>query len=439
MQTENLLARLAPKLGTGIGERPFLTDVIAKMPDDAFDQTKLDAQRHFLGIDGGNCWMDFCIVESDEVRVSIEIDGYDKRGTGTFERRDWQAWLHRQNALVAQGWRVVRLANAEVLNNPRRCARVVLGTLREARKVAHHGQALTRAIGELELARAGLVCAEAERGVAQSQLDELRQLLLEKQEAVSVATSGDASLAGELKEGDLLRAEQDAALLKDLQGEVDGMKSLGKWFAAAMVLIVAMVIGFLVYFTERSTPPLASAQPVVPQAQVAAAAPHPGFAAAPPPQVPAALPVPSSPTIAKAAFEPEPRVGAPPIAAPAEAPPLPQAGPTRVASGPAPVTPSDPCAGDVQWDRASECEGRVVTVVGALAGIKEMGEQTALNLGRDYPKGFRVFLRTKTGAPQDATALVGKTVRTTGKIVSHVGKHGTDYEIVQKSWRDVRF
>ncbi len=416
MNTVEILTRLGPKLGTGLGERPFLTGVVALMPNDAFDPNSLDAQRHFFGIDGGDCWMDFCIVESDEVRVSIEIDGYDKRGTGTFERRDWQAWLHRQNALVAQGWRVVRLANAEVLNNPGRCSRVVLGTLREARKVARHSLALTGAVRELESARAQLVCAEAERGVAQSQLDELRQLLLAKQEAVAVATAGDSSLANQLKDGDRLRAEQDAALLKSSLDEVEGMKVLGKWFAVAMVLTVAMLIGFVVYWTGRSTgegvaTPQPSSEPGPGEDAV-----RPGAEVVAPPAV-AALPSPASPAVV-VVVSPEP--------APPATPSVPKAT-------------DDPCAGDVPWNRASACEGRVVTVVGALAGIKHLGTQTALNIGEDFPSGFTIFLQTKIGAPHDTAALLGKQVRTTGVVVGRESRYGVRHEIVQKSWQDIHF
>lgn len=85
------------------------------------DQVK--AQHHFVDSDGKNRYCDFIIVESDVVRVAIEIDGYDKRGSGTgMSHEDFLDWQRRQASLASQGWHVLRFANVDVRDAPRRCA-----------------------------------------------------------------------------------------------------------------------------------------------------------------------------------------------------------------------------------------------------------------------------------------------------------------------------
>lgn len=106
---------------------------------------QVTAQHHFVDSDGKNRYCDFIIVESDLVRVAIEIDGYDKRGTGTgMSYEDFLDWQRCQASLAAQGWHVLRFANRDVRDAPRRCAEHIsqlLGRLRQ--KQTGHVQIVT--------------------------------------------------------------------------------------------------------------------------------------------------------------------------------------------------------------------------------------------------------------------------------------------------------
>jgi len=80
-------------------------------------------QYPFRDIDRKQRYCDFVISENEDVRIAIEIDGYDKRGTGSgMTHSDFIDWQRRHAALTSQGWYVLRFANRDVRDQPERCA-----------------------------------------------------------------------------------------------------------------------------------------------------------------------------------------------------------------------------------------------------------------------------------------------------------------------------
>lgn len=93
------------------------------------------AQYHFVDSDGKDRYCDFAIIESDAIRVAIEIDGYDKRGSGTgMSYDDFLDWQRRQASIASQGWHVLRFANRDVRDNPRECAKHISQLLKRLRQ-----------------------------------------------------------------------------------------------------------------------------------------------------------------------------------------------------------------------------------------------------------------------------------------------------------------
>lgn len=96
-------------------------------------------QYSFYDANGKRRYIDFAILEGnaargDVVLIAVEVDGYDKTGTGTGPTRAAMAdWLERQNALTQQGWRVLRFLNSEFAADPARAARMIAATLTDAR------------------------------------------------------------------------------------------------------------------------------------------------------------------------------------------------------------------------------------------------------------------------------------------------------------------
>lgn len=114
-------------------EHIFFDTVLIRIP--GLDFSNLQAQMPFRDDDGKQRYCDFAIREGTEVRIAIEVDGYDKRGTGQgMSHDDFIDWQRRQAALTAQGWHVLRFANRDVCNEAGRCIRNVKSLLESLRK-----------------------------------------------------------------------------------------------------------------------------------------------------------------------------------------------------------------------------------------------------------------------------------------------------------------
>jgi hypothetical protein len=87
--------------------------------------------------------IDFAVLEGDTVRIAIEVDGFDKTGSGRgMSRVEFVEWSRREQAMVAAGWRPIRVANALVDREPDRCARTVERVLKRERELARRLTAL---------------------------------------------------------------------------------------------------------------------------------------------------------------------------------------------------------------------------------------------------------------------------------------------------------
>jgi murein L,D-transpeptidase YcbB/YkuD len=108
------------------------------------DPRLVAVQQAFKDLEGDDRRMDFSVVENN-VRVAIEVDGYNKvPGTTTGMTSDqFSEFLRRQNALSAQGWMVLRFANSDFTKNPGRCIRQIELALQQARSSAGTAPALS--------------------------------------------------------------------------------------------------------------------------------------------------------------------------------------------------------------------------------------------------------------------------------------------------------
>lgn len=100
--------------------------------------------------------MDFAIEEPG-VKIAIEVDGFDKAGNGGMTPKQFANFLDRQNALMTQGWVVLRFTNSLVTNDPVACRRQIELALQVGRAV-HDARAIVGAsptdLEELERLRA---------------------------------------------------------------------------------------------------------------------------------------------------------------------------------------------------------------------------------------------------------------------------------------------
>lgn len=113
-------------------ETLFAETVLPLVPELKFDA--ISVQYPFQDRDRRQRYCDFVIHENDDVRIAIEIDGYDKRGMGMgMSHADFVDWQRRQAALTSQGWYVLRFANRDVRDDPKRCAEHISLLLKRSR------------------------------------------------------------------------------------------------------------------------------------------------------------------------------------------------------------------------------------------------------------------------------------------------------------------
>lgn len=226
------LARNADRLKASDYERMFVRNVLTRVRE--LDFRALTAQYRFTDDAGRTRYCDFVIREGEWVRVAIEVDGYDKRGTGTgMSRSDFLDWQRRQASLVALGWRVIRFANVDVRDQAPRCAELLGLVLRDERTKERHVRQLLERIRQLEEGAERAVAEErGEYGAEPGELDRLRaELALARQ-------------TPELSEEDRRRMaelEQAQAKIKVLERETSIMKTTIWAFTVLLVVVLVLV------------------------------------------------------------------------------------------------------------------------------------------------------------------------------------------------------
>lgn len=237
-------------------ESLFVESVLSRVPE--LDLLTLHVQYHFVDADGGNRYCDFAILEGDDLRIAIEVDGYDKRGRGQgMTHEEFVDWQRRQASLVTQGWSVLRFANVDVRDYAARCAEHVCLLLRQERsKLAHRKQLEQKIqIVEDELAQNrlrvaeepasyGLPASESGGRSSSEELAELRRLLKNAKVASELSSQEQARLT------QLQDAQRDVVFLTK---ETNTMKTT-IW---AMTALVAFVIALLFFNQSRPNQPLA--------------------------------------------------------------------------------------------------------------------------------------------------------------------------------------
>ena len=217
------------KLGSSF-EELFVKNVLSQI--ESFSFGSLSAQYPFRDQSGGRRYCDFVISEGESVRIAIEVDGYDKTGRGAgMSKMQWLDWLRRQNSFVAQGWVLLRFANADVRDNPEATAKIIELVLRDQRSKASHIQNLKDELVELE--------AQVEAADVGSR--EYSQLVLSLENAERELALADKSR--ELNSAE--RGEMDSILAHLSNQRIEHQKSI-VWFVglvlAALLFFVAVVL-----------------------------------------------------------------------------------------------------------------------------------------------------------------------------------------------------
>lgn len=235
----------------------FVLNVLGVIRD--IDFQNIQAQMPFRDRDGGQRFCDFVIREGEGVRIAIEIDGYDKRGTGTgMTHNEFVDWQRRQAALVSQGWFVLRFANRDVRDHPDRCAEHIGLLLRSERKKLNHQQELKDSLSRLadEVNKARIEAETLKKAREESSLETrlyqrkidtvlAQRSKLEKELASAQRQLDAAHGADELKPAEVSRLrELNAAQnqIRELKEQASTMKTTIWAFTALLALIFALLV-----------------------------------------------------------------------------------------------------------------------------------------------------------------------------------------------------
>jgi hypothetical protein len=211
-------------------ERRFVEEVLPRVA--GLDWGAVHAQTPFDDADGKPRYIDFTISEGDLVRIAIEVDGYDKTGRGRGMTRDEFAdWSRREQAIVAAGYRVIRIANSLIDREPAQCARTVELVLKRERTLAARLAAMPRSkrptTDDARRRFATELLEPAER-------DELRRLAETHAQAIAEL---EERLNAETTRREAAERERD-----DVRQERRGMVSLARYFTCTVVVLAVAAV-----------------------------------------------------------------------------------------------------------------------------------------------------------------------------------------------------
>lgn len=99
----------------------------------------------------GTGYIDFTISEGAEVRIAIEVDGWDKTGRQEGETsEEFRNKSRREADITAQGWRVLRFANSHFDREPEQVAKCVWLNLKRDRELKRQLRETHAQTAELE-------------------------------------------------------------------------------------------------------------------------------------------------------------------------------------------------------------------------------------------------------------------------------------------------
>jgi hypothetical protein len=221
----------------------FIDKVLCRIK--SLDPASVKRQMHFEDRSGTSRYIDFTIEEGDDVRLALEVNGWDKVGRGSgMTKREFQTSSFRELSMKAQGWTLLPFANTLLKNSPNTCREFLEMRLTMERQQAALIRAGSEMGKELERARAQLEMAARQAETGQKEAEEKYRKLQESQWAAEVELLPEADrqrfrkLQAEIDQMSK-ELEEERGLREEAEEENRGMKILG---VAVVLLVVALVV-----------------------------------------------------------------------------------------------------------------------------------------------------------------------------------------------------
>lgn len=388
-------------------EKLFVKNVLSQVRN--IDLSAVSTQFHFTDMDGRTRYCDFVLQEGEQIKIAIEIDGYDKRGTGSgMSRHDFVDWQRRQAALVSQGWFVLRFANTDVRDHPGRCRKHIELLLQYERQKSTHQAQLQNTISHLhqQLAASDPKSeTQAEKQQLTARIQQLQQQLKRAQAAKPLNQDETTQLAA---------LNQALNTIQTLEEEASIMKT-AIW--AFTTLLAVIFVTLILSLSTNQSPAIQTAQVQALPTSSAATATEQPVEIEVQPATPSSTLLESVETTSATAqqndIDDQPVNAAIAAVTEPESPlhittaiPLPTRKPVNdVLSKSTVAQPAIPnklvaagtsCANPVNWREATKFVGQQVAVTGKIMRITERknvrGSPTWIEIGAAYPAPNRLTL-----------------------------------------------
>jgi hypothetical protein len=238
---EEYLPRL--KDDRGGFELRFLEKVLMRIQ--SLDPSDVESQTHFVDLSGTDRYIDFTIQEGEDVRLALEVNGWDKTGRGSgMTKREFQTSSFRELSMKAQGWTLLPFANTLLKNSPATCRELLEKTLMIERERAALIQTGSKFGKQLESERNALKRAARQAVAGQRAAEERYRKLLQSQRTADVELLPEADrerFVALQAEFDRIskQLEEQTERREETEKENRGMKILG---VAVVLLVVALVV-----------------------------------------------------------------------------------------------------------------------------------------------------------------------------------------------------
>lgn len=236
-------------------EKDFVDLILKRIPD--LSPEDVSAQTEFKNFSGiKRRFIDFTIKEGEEVRIALEVDGWDKTGTGTGQTHDeFDDWLYRQLSMTAEGWVPLRFSNREIKPKQAEFREMVWLQLKMQRRRSEAGRADAEKArkADAELRKVAEEAKAAREALSRDQNAEQRFHELQGRRR-----KADASRLDEVErrrvqelqdENDKINQELDEE--KRRREEAEKANRGMKFVIGAALAIVVVAVGAVFYFSQN--------------------------------------------------------------------------------------------------------------------------------------------------------------------------------------------
>lgn len=235
-------------------ERKFAETILVRIP--GLRPEIVEPQKWFRDFSGGNRYIDFTVEEGEEVRIALEVDGWDKTGTQAGQTHDeFDDWSYRELSMTAAGYVPLRISNRLIDRKTEDVQEMIRLQLEMQRKRAEAGRADAEKARKAE-AELRKVAEEAKAARDASDRDQnaeqrFHELLAIRRKADAFRLDGIERRRVQQLQDENDRINQELDDEKRRREEAEKENRGMKFVIGAALAIVVVAVGAVFYFSQN--------------------------------------------------------------------------------------------------------------------------------------------------------------------------------------------